>query len=200
MVSAYTTYEVPGTLKSYVVSETTPAPKDQNLLWQKLDGSGNPDRIYVFASGSWLSKHPDFVGKVVEWEGDISTIATLDGGSVGAITATTGPFWEEVTECVGRFGIHPDPGGALLTVPVAVGDTGGEEKHLLTLDEIPAHTHLTTKAGLGGNSGNNFFVMDLASSPDIPSSSVGGSQPHNNMPPYYGIYKIRRTARQFYVG
>jgi microcystin-dependent protein len=64
----------------------------------------------------------------------------------------------------------------------AVGDTGGEAEHVLTVDEMPAHTH-----GISSTSA----VADAGSTRVIPgsgdfkqSSSVGGDEAHNNMQPY----------------
>ena len=74
--------------------------------------------------------------------------------------------------------------------------TGGSETHTLTVDEMPTHDH-----GVGGNivqrgSGGDAFRELAGAYPgsNNPSSQrVGGGQPHNNMPPYYGINFIIRA-------
>lgn len=74
--------------------------------------------------------------------------------------------------------------------------TGGAETHTLTIDEMPAHDH-----GIGGNivqrgSGGDAFRELAGAYPggSNPSSQrVGGEQPHNNMPPFYGINFIIRA-------
>lgn len=67
-------------------------------------------------------------------------------------------------------------------------DEGGSETHVLTESEMPAHTH---------TSDYPTFTIDVksvgaptietGSDPPIPhgTSSTGGGNPHNNMPPYY---------------
>ena len=65
------------------------------------------------------------------------------------------------------------------------------------LYEIPAHNHLFNQvrldsAGSGGlYSGGEWKVwLDYG----VPTTDVGGGQPHNNMPPYMTVYMYKRIA------
>lgn len=70
----------------------------------------------------------------------------------------------------------------------AVGETGGEEKHKLTTDEMPSHRHEAVSTD--GNSRNVSlypFQMIVSNSNIVDTNVIlptGGDQPHNNMPPY----------------
>lgn len=78
------------------------------------------------------------------------------------------------------------------------GSTGGSATHTLTLNEIPAHSHNYTAMQKTSsypqffNSGNSEggYIDNITSA----STNSGGSQAHNNMPPYLVVYMWKRTA------
>ena len=83
------------------------------------------------------------------------------------------------------------------------GATGGEKTHELTVGEIPAHVHIennlamiwnTASGNVGADPSRKEMVAAGAVTPSVATSSVGGGQSHNNMPPYYGAYIWRKTA------
>jgi len=75
----------------------------------------------------------------------------------------------------------------------AIGSIGGEETHLLTKSEMPAHSHSTY---YGTDSMGRYPYKESGngstSSLGLSTSSVGDNQPHNNMPPYYALCYIMK--------
>lgn len=77
-----------------------------------------------------------------------------------------------------------------------LGETGGEANHTLLITEIPAHPHqaqgVSTNATSASAAGNTWAASTqnpYSTSPNttlnpLTLSATGGSQPHNNMPPY----------------
>lgn len=185
---------------------TTPSPDNQDKPWRRLNTNGTPDREYDYVGGVWLARHPVAPGTIIMYDGAEATIDTFDGGEAGTVSETTGPMWERVTALNARFplGVGTLPSGAA----VAVTNTGGEEKHTLIEEEIPAHTHAlhyTPNHATDNGAGPDIEVFRTASAsdPSLSPDSFGGDADsetvaHNTMPPYYAVFFLRKTSRLYY--
>lgn len=189
------------------VGDSPPTADSGITTWFKTI-SGVPDRLYQFQSGVWLAKNDEFGTKLAPAGHNRTSIAALDGGDGdpdAAVTAYTGPMWEIDTDFEALFPIGPGTlaSGAI----ISEGDAGGEEKHSLTIAEIPPHDHpvLAASSNTGGGSDVQRLRPDstLANS-DANTGLTGGDPvtllvtPHNTMPPWRARYFIKRTARTHY--
>lgn len=81
-----------------------------------------------------------------------------------------------------------------------LGEKGGEETHILTINEMPKHDHsisnnhnsqykivVNAASGGGQNYGMVYQGGKTNNGPYVVADYVGGGQPHNNMPPYLRI-------------
>ena len=94
-----------------------------------------------------------------------------------------------------RFPLHPGTGGG---GTYQLGETGGVEEVTLTVSQIPAHSHAPVGNDAGGSDSatNNAWGKSNNGKPYGPTiaspvlmnaavvQSTGGSQPHENMPPF----------------
>ena len=97
------------------------------------------------------------------------------------------------TEINGRFLFATKSG-------YSCGQTGGEETHRLTVDEMPSHSHSTVDWArtLHGSwnhtsSGSSKTLDYRDDTPYSGTNSTGGNGAHNNMPPYLCAYCWRRN-------
>ena len=86
------------------------------------------------------------------------------------------------------------------------GDTGGEETHILKVNEMPAHSHdLQVWNKNDSGSLGRWAINDIVWYNNIKGEGktnywvggtgrVGGGQAHNNMPPYLTVYVWKRIA------
>lgn len=190
-----------------IVSETKPV--DTTAVWKRVVNNGGslyPTQDYIYVAGIWVSRHTLEPGSIIMWGNALPDFTTFDGGDGGALSIISGPMWSEVTELQARFpiGVGTLPSGTAL----ALGATGGEETHLLTTAEMPPHTHsLTDAAVVRGNINLDVGGVDsgATNTPLTVTGETGGSgspavtSPHNNMPPYYTVYWLKRTIKQYFV-
>ena len=92
-----------------------------------------------------------------------------------------------------RFIIGAGQGGGLSNY--AAGAKGGEETHLLTIDEIPTHSHpLRLDNACFHNGGCDARQsMNFNNGPGNNTMDTGGGKPHNNMPPFYALAYIMKS-------
>lgn len=101
-------------------------------------------------------------------------------------------FGGKWTEINGRFLFATKSG-------YSCGQTGGEEMHRLTIDEMPSHSHSTvdwarTNHGSWSHEsrGSDRTLDYRDDTPYSGTNSTGGNCAHNNMPPYLCAYCWRR--------
>jgi len=214
-----TTAHVKGEYSLFNFGDTVPAVSDQDKPWIRTIGKA-PDKIYVYDNGYWMSLHPVPVGSYERrmWTGTTAQLAEYDGGSAGTPTALTGPFWEVDTDFAAVFPVGV--GSFAAGTEVTQGGTGGKDQVTLETSHVPDHKHLgeayyrvhggtassdpsslasNIKHETGGHTtdaGYNTF-----SQAGVKTTSIVGDigEAHDNLPPYRGVYFIKRTIRQYYT-
>lgn len=163
--------------------------------------------LYCRASGSYQLmvnlKGPQGIQGIQGPAGDVSGAWPI--GSVFLSVVSTNPAtllglgtWVQIAGgrmLVGQIGSDADFNTAE--------ETGGEKTHVLTMPEIPSHTHVqqlpggqtgnyasgTRDTSAGGTGGTPSALADALS-----TQATGGGGAHNNMPPYLVVYIWKRTA------
>jgi microcystin-dependent protein len=154
----------------------------------KMFAGGFAPRSYAFCDGQLL--------QVSQNDALFSLLGTIYGGD-GRTTFA-------LPDMRGRVPVHQGSGPGLSQRQL--GSRAGEERHTLTANEVPAHTH-TQRANPGdGNAMSPAGGVPAKSKAGLsaytqsPSSAVtmhpnallaaGGGQAHENMMPFQGVYYI----------
>ena len=179
-------------------------PAINNRIYPWLDQDGN---WWIYDQGFWAYKNPIAAGGFDRriFVGTTTDLLSYDGGdgTSGTPTNYTGAMWMVDTLFDARFPVGA--GAFAASGAVAVNGTAtatsivGEDQHTLTVPEIPAHTHnffplVTADANNGGANG-----VQYGTTANVATSSTGGGAAHNNLPPFYGVYFIKRTGRVYYT-
>ncbi len=75
-----------------------------------------------------------------------------------------------------------------------IGQTGGEEKHTLTVNELPEHTHGSVYSQQADGTKTQAWFSTSGDKLAYGTVEAGGGEAHNNMPPYIQVSVWRRTA------
>ena len=185
---------------------TTPALNNQVYPW--LDENGN---WWIYQSGYWLRQHP-IAARSAErriYVGTTTDLQTYDGGNTNSPSNWSGPMWEVDTLFEARFPVGAGTFAASGVVSVNGTTTStavaGEDKHTLVTAEMPKHSHTMTWDSQDTAGGNQLKTLYYGPDANVPndivknSGDAGGDAAHNNLPPFYGVYFIKRTARVYYT-
>jgi microcystin-dependent protein len=157
----------------------------------KLFGGTFAPRGYAFCNGQIMS--------IASNTALFSLLGTTYGGN-GTTTFA-------LPDLRGRAPIHFGQGPGLSNY--GLGQMGGEETHTLTTSEMPSHNHaLVGKTGTpdqndpAGNTWSQAAANGYAAAPDVNMNAAsvantGGSQPHENRPPYLAVHFIIATQGIF---
>ena len=220
-------YPLSGNYSLVNFGSTTPAAEDQDKPWVRTLVDGSPDRLYIYFNGNWVSPHaiqPSQLYIRWLWVGSVAALRSFDGGdgSSDAATPTTGAMWEIDATVDAKFlctpGTFTNAGELAVDSSLTATGVAGEDQHTLTTAESPAHTHkcvdsetitntelepdavIAYRRDEEGQRTNYWLKGDDTLTPNTGvTTSSGGGDPHNNLPPMYGIYLIKRTARVYYV-
>ena len=199
-----------GTNQTFVIGASTPASTDRDKPWIKLDANDAVEGIYYY-SGAWIRKHPVPASSSYRalWVGTTTELLTFDGGVNEAVGSDgyTGPMWEVDTDFAAKTLIGPGTLPSTSTV-VGAGTQGGAEQVELDTTNLPAHSHPPVSGGgvsafLTKSNGSAALWNILGGgTAQMAESTVtgetGSGTPFSIMPPYRGIYVIKRTARVYY--
>ena len=175
-------------IEESVVYTGTTQPSTSENVWFKYDTSDTTNNAIMRKDNNTFV---EFIGKNV-----IADIIYPIGSIYISVNSTSpstlfGGTWQRIEDV---FLL----GASSTSQKDVAGDTGGEETHTLTINEMPTHNHAAWLNGGGSASG---YGLDYTYTNEYRSydgndiiDNRGGGQAHNNMPPYLVVYMWKRTA------
>lgn len=154
-------------------------------VWEEVflppTGDTYPIGMYGYFAGNnvptnWLRCDGQEVSRT-DYAELFNTIGTTYGSGDGATTFNLPNVNLENRTLVGSSGDGE----------FSLGNTGGEKTHILTIDEMPTHSHNMTGVRQWKSGGTKAFPQDssvISAVEDGATSNAGGSQAHNNMQPF----------------
>ena len=154
-------------------------------------GSSTPEKTFVWAEFKKIFPTTEIQDFKTDFEKRIKALETRKSPiPIGLIAIWGKPSsepipegWREYTALRGRFPLGWNPDDEDFN---QLGKECGAKTHTLTIDEMPSHSHKVPVFAGGSASGNRDEHPDnwIDYNRTVDSHSVGGNQPHNNMPPY----------------
>lgn len=191
----------------FVKSATTPSADDQDKMWAKFDANGVFVGWFFFYNGAWRKFQNATIGDIKLYDGPTAGVFDATGkGVVGGdqdgwclCNGNNGaPDWRD------RFPIAAnqiDSGTWKTNATGSLTATGGSHQVTLTEDQIPEHYHRIDweEETNMEDGGSKKAVGSITGEPDtVPTqgsvsktTSVGGGEPHDNMPPYIACAAMR---------
>lgn len=188
---------------SFTSGASTPNSGDQDKLWMKLDSDSRPLGWYYYdtCNSAWQSFSTTPVGTLNPYAGssapdgwllcDGSDVAkatyarlnTLLGTTYGTATDATNDF--RLPDMRGRVAVGADGSAGRMASNDAAGNTGGEELHTLTFDEMPDGKYVKNMSfNTVDNYSNYNYTASVPSFQNASHYDVGGATAMNNMQPY----------------
>lgn len=146
--------------------------------------------------------------------GIVVTTATDDAKKPGEAEGLA--IWEEIASGRGLIGAGTGTDANKESVSFTAGNTGGEYKHKLTVNELPEHAHAENINGKGNDDWDNKFgsmvsrpnpgtgntagySVDISSNWNttghpVMTDETGENQAHNNMQPYLVVHFWKRIS------
>lgn len=119
-----------------------------------------------------------------------------------------GTKWKKISEGKYLAGVGVGRDVNKFLQGIGVGEGAGEYVHTLTVEELPEHDHTVRVNNTGNPDGwvdrsrdyerqywhTCYNVVNDYHHIQPKTNSTGGNKPHNNMPPYFGVFVWQRTA------